>query len=167
MIFKYFPLDKNYLLEQAQYSVKEELLSWIVEEGKSFYLRENNPLGIMDDTALAIKEHNSDYDMRLDQFYADLCGVYRYRYGDNQLEFLFDGTDHFNKYRSDWERTFRSWARDLCRCPFFLRTLLEITVFNDGQKKVSLAENRLRGYIERSFNLRLYHYRGITELKMA
>ncbi len=167
MIHKYFPFDKNYLLEQAQFSLEKELLTWLIDTCKSVYLQENNPLGIMDDTALQITAHVTEYDERLCQFYADLCGVYRYRYGDNQLEFLFDGADHYTKYQNDWRHAFYGWTRQLCRSRYFLRAVLEITVFQDSQKRSMLAENRLRSYIEKSFNLRLYHYKGITEMEVA
>jgi hypothetical protein len=167
MVRKYFPFDKNYLLEQAQFSEQDSLLNWFIDECKQFYLREYNPLGLMDDTALCIRDHQTIPDTRLHQFYADLSGVYRYRYGDNQLEFLFDGTDHSTKYREDWVRAFKSWTRQLCQSPYFLKAILEITVFNKSAHKVSLAEGRLKFYVEKNFNLRLYIYRGIHEMRVA
>ncbi len=167
MVRKYFPFDKNYLLEQAQFSQQEPLLHWLIDECKQHYLREHNPLGLMDDTALRISQHQTITDERLTQFYADLCGVYRYRYGENQLEFLFDGTDHTTKYTEDWIRTFKSWSKQLCCSPYFLKTVLEIVVFNQSARKVSLAESRLKSYIEKNFNLRLYIYRGIHEMRVA
>lgn len=163
MIRKYFPFDKNYLLEKAQLSVEEELSILLVDRCKDYYLRTRNPLGLIDSTVAKIQAHQSVHTETLSEFYGHLCGIYRFKYGDNQLEFLFDGTDHLLKYESDWRETFDEWIDQLAASPLFLRTILELTVFNHGNKKSYLAANRLKTYIEQHFGLKLYRYRGIVE----
>ncbi|MEQ9657913.1 hypothetical protein, partial [Fulvivirga sp.] len=114
MIQKYFPLDKNYILEKAQLDLEEQLILHLIDFSKNFYLDIYNPLGIEDATVKAIKSHKTVYTWRLEEFYRNLAAVYRFKYGQNQLEFLFDGTDHSTKYRQDWEDTFKSWLIDFC-----------------------------------------------------
>jgi hypothetical protein len=167
MIQKYFPFDKNYLLEKAQLSLEEELVIHLIEHCKSYYLLANNPLGILDDTSLKIMEHQTVYTDRLSEFYRHLCGVYRYKFGNNQLELLFDGSDHIIKYRSDWRSAFISWLDDLCEVPQFIRAVLELTVFYPEDRKADLAANRMKAYIEQYFGIRLYRYKGIVEMKIA
>ena len=95
MIQKYFPLDKNYILEKAQLDLEKELIKYLVQFSKDFYLNTYNPLGIEDATIISIKNHETNYTDRLEDFYRNLAGVYRFKHGQNHLEFLFDGTDHY------------------------------------------------------------------------
>lgn len=166
MIQKYFPLDKNYLLESAQLNLESELIVFLIDFSKSFYLRNYNPLGIEDATIKAIKEHQSIYTPRLEEFYRNLAAVYRFKYGQNQLEFLFDGTDHSTKYKEDWSKTFKAWLVDFCLKPNFLRAVLELTVFYPEGRKSELAENRMKAFIHQHFDLKIYKYKGIVR-KMA
>ncbi len=50
MIEKLFPLDKNYILRQAQYALEEELMDQMVYELKRSYTYLYNPLQLMDQT---------------------------------------------------------------------------------------------------------------------
>ncbi len=167
MVQKYFPFDKNYLLERAQLSLEQELIELLIDHCKDYYLQLNNPLGIMDDTTLQILQHKTVYTDRLSEFYRHLCGVYRYKFGDNQLELLFDGRDHLIKYRQDWHETFLNWMKELSDVPQFIRAVLELTVFYPEDRKADLAANRMKAYIEQFFGLRLYRYKGIIEMKIA
>ncbi|HNP17492.1 MAG TPA: hypothetical protein PKL31_03570 [Fulvivirga sp.] len=168
MIQKYFSLDKNYILEKAQLDLERELIVYLIDFSKKFYLQQFNPLGIEDNTVLAIKEHQTDYVTRLEEFYRNLAGVYRFEYGQNQLELLFDGNDHYVKYVNDWSDTFKRWLVDFCMKPNFLRAVLELTVFYPEGRKSELAENRMKTFIHQHFELKIYKYKGIVkQLKMA
>lgn len=162
MIQKYFPLDKNYILEKAQLDLQEELIIYLIHFSKKFYLDHNNPLGIEDATISSIKTHNTAYTERLEEFYRNLAGVYRFNYGQNQLELLFDGNDHYKKYCEDWEITFKKWLINFCLKPNFLRAVLELTVFYPVGKKAELAENRMKTFIHQHFELKIYKYKGIV-----
>ena len=50
MIQKLFPLDKNYILRQAQSALEEELIDRMIVELKRSYTFLYNPLRIMDKT---------------------------------------------------------------------------------------------------------------------
>ena len=58
MLRKFFPRDKNYILEEAQLSLENSLLTYLVDFVKVEYLLQNNPLGIVDDTFLKIQDHS-------------------------------------------------------------------------------------------------------------
>lgn len=162
MIQKYFPLDKNYILEKAQFDLQSELIIYLIDFSKKFYLDHKNPLGIEDATIRSIKNHETAYTERLEEFYRNLAGVYRFNYGQNQLEFLFDGTDHSKKYGEDWTATFKEWLVNFCLKPNFLRAVLELTVFYPEGKKAELAENRMKTFINQHFELKIYKYKGIV-----
>lgn len=167
MIQKYFALDKNYLLEEAQLSLQSTLIPYLVDFAKSYYLQTYNPLGLEDDTTIKIAIHRTEYTERLEEFYMNLSAVYRYKYGENQLEFLFDGNDHTNKYKSDWIEAYKKWVLQFCQSPNFLRAVLELTVFYPEGRKSELAENRMKAFINQQFDLKIYKYRGIVEMKVA
>ncbi len=162
MIQKYFPLDKNYILEKAQLDLEKELIKYLVQFSKDFYLNTYNPLGIEDATITSIKNHETNYTDRLEDFYRNLAGIYRFKHGQNQLEFLFDGTDHYLKYCEDWSIIFKKWLVNFCMKPNFLRAVLELTVFYPEGRKAALAENRMKTFIHQHFDLKIYKYRGIV-----
>ncbi|HNR74305.1 MAG TPA: hypothetical protein PKM03_08775, partial [Cyclobacteriaceae bacterium] len=103
MIRKFFPLDKNYLLEQAQLDSRQHLLVQLVEKVKIIHLLKHNPLGLDDDFTDTIKRFQLKNSKPLESFYQHLAAVYRFRHGKNQLEFIWDGREHIDKYKSEWE----------------------------------------------------------------
>lgn len=166
MIQKYFALDKNYILEKAQLDLEENLIIHLINFCKEYYLNHFNPLGIEDATIISIKSHETAYTSRLEEFYRHLAAVYRFNHGENQLEFLFDGNDHYNKYERDWNLTFKKWLVEFCAKPNFLRAVLELTVFYPEGHKSELAESRMKAFIHQYFSLKIYKYKGIVR-KMA
>lgn len=164
---KFFPFDKNYILKEAQASLRNELLCSLVDKVKKSYLSFCNPLGLEDDTVLKIKG-SVKYETRLlEDFYNYLAGIYRYKFSSNQLEFLFDGNSHFNKYSKYWEAVFQEWIDDLTSNPNFLKAILEISILFPKNRKAQLAEVRLKTYISQYFELKVYKYRGIIPMKVA
>ncbi len=94
MVRKFFPQDKNYLLEEAQLRVKDRLLTTLIDKAIFTYQRMNNPLGLNDAFSEKIA-HYYPVDLgSLYTFYETLAGIYRFKYGENQLGFLWDGRDH-------------------------------------------------------------------------
>lgn len=165
---KWFPMDKNYILKEAQLGSRQELIEWTTKFVRSFYQSEHNPLGLIDDTISKIQGARFEQWDMLYPTYAKLAAIYRHKHGEVQLQILFDGDDHFDKYLSEWKQTYGRWLTDLCQSRFFLRALLEITVFqNHGEHQLLLINNRLQSHIEHYFGLRIYKYRGIQELTAA
>ncbi|MDH5381724.1 MAG: hypothetical protein OEW75_12770 [Cyclobacteriaceae bacterium] len=166
---KYFQQDKNYILYGAQFDKEEELLQYLVEYSKTYYQQKYNPLGLIDDTILKIKDHeNQDTDVHMfSEFYELISAVYRFRHGNNQLEFLFDGMDHYTKYSIDWDSAFKEWIVKLFNTEAFLKTVLQLTVFNAQGHSKNLALNRMNTYMFQHFNLKVYKYKGIVLKKAA
>ena len=167
MLQKLFPLDKNYILKEAQIATEHELLIQTVEVVKMSYLLYCNPLGLEDDTVLKIKNCNTYQTVQLEGFYENLAGIYRYKFGSNQLELLFDGRNHFEKYQEDWSLAFMTWIRHFCKDENFLKAILEVTIFYPEGRKALLAGNRLKAYISQYLSIKVYKYKGIVPLKIA
>lgn len=159
---KYFPQDKNYILYGAQFDQKEELLTYLVEQSKRFYQLQYNPLGLLDDTILKIQSHHKVEIEIFDEFYETIAAVYRFKFGNNQLEFLFDGMDHFSKYTFEWNQVFRQYIIELFAYGPFLKTVLQLCVFGIQGHGKTLAINRLTQYIQQHFDLKVYRYKGIV-----
>jgi hypothetical protein len=168
VIRKFFPRDKNYILEEAQLSLEQNLLHYLVDFVKVEYLLRYNPLGIDDDTARKIESHNATDFTHLREFYVTLAGVYRFTfYGDNQLSFIFDGRDDLAKYREEWECAFRKWVKDFCRHDNFIRSVLELTVFYPDDYTPQMAGMRMSVFITRFFELKLDPQKGFVKPKVA
>lgn len=167
MLRKFFPLDKNYILEEAQLSLEQDLLQYLVDFVKVEYLMKHNPLGIVDEMAEKIQAHNGTDFRHLHEFYLNLAGIFRYTYyGDNQLQFIFDGQDDIHKYRKEWESRFKTWTRTFCRHPNFLRAVLDLTVFYPIDSPLLMVDNRMNAFIAQFFEVKIHPEKGIIR-KMA
>lgn len=167
MLRKFFPLDKNYILEDAQLSLEKTLLQYLVDFVKVQYLLRHNPLGIADDMSKKIESHSSADFRHLHEFYVNLMGIFRYRYyGDNQLTFLFDGKDDFKKYQGEWSLEFKKWVKEFCKHHNFLRAVLDLTVFYPADSPVLMADNRMNAFIAQYFEIKIHPQKGIVR-KMA
>lgn len=168
MVQRFFKLDKNYILKEAQQAAREELLQQMVSFVKDTYLLQSNPLGLVDDTVLRIQEASNPHTHKLHDFYHIIAGVYRFKHGSNQLELLFDGATHFEKYKQDWANAFTDYYRAFSQKPAFVRAVLEVTVFYPKQRKGQLAEARMRAFLSQQFgSLRIHKRYGILENKTA
>lgn len=168
MLRKFFPRDKNYILEQAQLSLENSLLQHLVDFVKVEYLLNYNPLGIADAAADRIQQHTGTEYIQLHEFYLNLAGVFRYKYyGDNQLEFLFDGRDPFDRYTDEWQLTFKQWMKEFCKHENFIKAVLELTVFYPEDYTPQMAGLRLSNFITRFFDLKIDGEKGIVKHKVA
>jgi len=165
---KYFSLDKNYILKQAQDDYKLELLTTMVERVKKAYSIYCNPLGIIDDTVLHLEAAKVYKLEKLEFFYLKLSGIYRYKYGcDNQLEFIFNGPGHYAKFKNEWEEKFYEWISKFSKHPRFIKAILEIAVFYPEDRKVHLAENKLNSFLQDQFDLNIRKRRGSNTFQIA
>ena len=167
MIRKFFPLDKNYLLEEAQMQSRQHLLVHLVDTVKSFYLRKHNPLGLDDDFTLLIKSFHLKNLKPLESFYQNLAAVYRYKHGETQLEFVWDGREHLEKYKSEWQAAFNEWTTHFCTHELFLQAVLDLTVFLPENRHAALAENKMNHFILHHFDMRLHKSKGLMAMKVA
>lgn len=164
---KFFPRDKNYILEQTQLSQRDTLLQYLVDYVRVEYLMRCNPLGLADDTSVRIQTAQVDDLTKLYEFYVALSGVFRYKYyGDNQLQFIFDGRDDCERYRDEWATMFKTWMRSFCRHDNFLKAILELTVFYPDDYTPQMAGLRLSYFITKTFDVKIDGAKGIVEVKM-
>jgi hypothetical protein len=160
---KFFPRDKNYILEQAQLSLEQPLLQYLVDFVKVEYLLRHNPLGIVDETAAKIQHHQSVDFRHLNEFYMNLMGIFRFTfYSDNQLEFIFEQRDDFEKYQEEWSIQYKTWVKEFCKHPNFLRAVLDLTVFYPTDSPVLMMDTRMNTFITTFFDVKINPQKGIV-----
>lgn len=168
MVRKFFPLDKNYILEEAQLSLQKSLLSYLLDYVKVEHLMRTNPLGLMDRMSHQITSHSSDDTGQLDEFYHLLAGVFRYLYyQDNQLVFPFDGQEDFARYQKQWSDCFKQWAKGFCEQESFRRAILELTVFYPDDYTPQMSGLRLSAFVSKTFNVKLDRQKQIVRHHVA
>jgi hypothetical protein len=167
LIRKFFPLDKNYVLEKSQLELQHTLLTEMIETVKRHYQLQNNPLGLEDEFSIKITTYKAHDLSELNSFYQLLAGVYRFKYGDSQLEFLWDGADHFEKYKNDWSNIFRRWISELCTKEQFVQAVFDLTVFRSNTEQPQLAESRMSFAMLNFFELKVHKSKGLIRMKVA
>jgi hypothetical protein len=149
LVKKFFPLDKNYLLEQAQLHCEKSLLQELIALVKSRYESTINPLGLVDSFTAKIRNYQS------------VGGIYRFKHGDNQLQFLWDGNDHHEHYRNEWSKAFMDWTTNFCRHDLFIQAILDLSVFLPENKSAQMIENRMQHFIEKHFEVKFHPKKGL------
>jgi hypothetical protein len=167
VIRKFFPLDKNYLLEEAQLSLQDTLLAALIEKVKIIHQQVHNPLGLDDAFSNQIKQYQPRSLKPLHGFYQNLAAVYRYKYGDNQLQFLWDGSDHLQVYKTEWSHTFEQWTDGFCKHELFVQAVLDLSVFLPANRHAELAESRMNHFILKNFDVKFHKSRGLVAMKVA
>lgn len=124
----FFPFDKNYITKEAQFSIREKLLTKMVIIVREEYFARHNPLGLEDRIIKTIKGCTEFNTTPFIPFYENLAGIYRYRFGSNQLSIIFDGKSQFEKAEEDWEKGFTHWVRNFSNYYPFLKTVLEVAI---------------------------------------
>ena len=167
MIEKLFPLDKNYILRQAQFVLEEELLEQMIYELKRSYTYLYNPLQLMDQTYARILDSFEFPTDRIRMIYRQLCGIYRFKHGDNQLELLFDGKSQFEKFKEDWENSFINYVKELGNHEQYVKTMLRMTVLYDTESRAEWAENNCKAFINQYFDLKIVKRQGELRMKVG
>lgn len=162
MLRKFFPLDKNYVLEEAQLALEQSLLEYLVDYVKVQYLMQYNSLGLVDETIQRIEAHNSRDFSKLRPMYMDLMGIFRFKhYYDNQLEFNFDGREPYDRYCDEWSEAFKKWCSQLCQHKNFIWGVLELTVFYPKEEEAQFIGTRLQIFISQFFDIKIHPQKGI------
>jgi hypothetical protein len=164
MFRRLFPADKNHILMEVQSSRRNALLQELVDIAKKYYLDHHNPLGLIDDTILEIQSSKDFSFEAFNEFYHDMATIYRFKHGEVQLEFLFDGTTHDEKYGKEWADYFTQNVSAFCSSKLFLRAVLDISVFHHHEHVAQLAGVRLKYFLSTYFDLKVYKYRGVMEI---
>ncbi|SMD32672.1 hypothetical protein SAMN04488029_1022 [Reichenbachiella faecimaris] len=159
-----FEKDKNVLLKTAQDQIFSDLAHRLVEITIEKYSIHFNPLGLVDDTFQQILDYQFGNIEELEGIYENLCVAYRYKYGDNQLEIIWDGKSHEEKYKEEWGQTFDRWARDLTENPSIIKGILQLTVFNEQKKNLTFVRNALKGLINDYFEIKILKRNGVKRV---
>ena len=167
MIQKLFPLDKNYILRHAQSVLEEEMIDRMVFELKRSYTFLYNPLRLMDQTYAQILDTYDFPRERARMIYRQLCGIYRYKHGDNQLELLFDGRTHFEKFQEDWSDALVGYAQELGIHEQYVKTMLRMTLLFDTETRAEWAENHCKAFINQYFELKVVKRQGELRLRVG
>ncbi|MCH6234135.1 hypothetical protein [Cognataquiflexum rubidum] len=167
MIQKLFPLDKNYILRQAQSILEEQMLEVMVFELKKSYTQLYNPLMLMDETFAKILDTYEYPKDRLRMIYRQLCGIYRFKNRDNQLELLFDGRTHLEKFQEDWSLQLIQWVHELGYHEQYVKTMLRMTLLFDTESRAEWSENHCKFFINEYFELKIIKRKGELKLKIA
>lgn len=167
MIQKLFPLDKNYILRQAQSILEEQMLEVMVFELKKSYTQLYNPLMLMDETFAKILDTYEYPKDRLRMIYRQLCGIYRFKNKDNQLELLFDGRTHLEKFQEDWSFQLIQWVQELGYHEQYVKTMLRMTLLFDTESRAEWSENHCKFFINEYFELKIIKRKGELKLKSA
>ncbi|SFA71808.1 hypothetical protein [Algoriphagus aquimarinus] len=167
MIQKLFPLDKNYILRQAQSVLEEELIDRMIFELKRSYTSLYNPLQLMDTTYAQILDTFEFPRERARLIYRQLSGIYRYKHGDNQLEMLFDGRTHLEKFQEDWSAAFIAYVSELGIYEQYVKTMLRMTLLFDTESRAEWAENHCKAFINQHFELKVVKRHGELRLKVG
>jgi len=147
--------------------MKDHLLTDLLEKVKTTYQQLHNPLRLNDVFSDKIASYELQNLEPLGSFYQNLAAIYRYKYGETQLGFLWDGQDHSDKYSNDWSSSFYKWTNKLCLQTQFVQAILDLTVFLPLNHNVQLAENRMNAVTLDLFELRIHKVKGIVEMKVA
>jgi hypothetical protein len=166
VVRKFFPLDKNYLLERVQLQLEPELLGQLMDSIKKQYVYRYNPLGLSDPLTDRVLAYPASDLQHLHPFYLNMAGVYRFKFGHNQLEFLWDGTDHTEQYRKEWSAFFLKMAEQFSTQELFLRAVLDLTVFLQNEPPPAMVESRMNHFLSQAFELK-FHKSGIRAARVA
>jgi hypothetical protein len=167
VVRKFFPLDKNYLLEEAQLQSQNSLLISLVEKVKEEYFHRYNPLRLHDTVSDSVEKFQLENVLPLNTFYQNLAAIYRFRFGEVQLTFLWDGDDHIKKYGADWKLFFEQSISNFCRHELFIKAVLDLTVFLPENNQAQLAENKMNHFILQHFEVKIHKTRGLVGMKVA
>lgn len=127
---KWFDQDKNYILKQAQYAYIDNALTNMVKIAVDSYLLKNNPLGLVDDFVLQLKDYSHPDTKFLYKPYQLLSGVYRLLHSDNQLTFSWDGKSHFEVFTEEWKEVVAGWMKMMCMNSYLDKIVIKGAILN-------------------------------------
>ena len=165
--FKQFPADKNYILKEVQADLMPRLLLSGTDKALANYLRLYNPLGLKDEVTEKIESYKLGEEHALYEFYLELAAIYRYQNHGNQLELLFSGKSHYEIFATEWEQSFLDAIDTFSLQETFLKSFLGATVFYPGVQGGELICNRMKSFLHKYYQLKVYKHWGVKEFQVA
>lgn len=121
-------------------------------------------MGLEDSTTKKIREFKLKDNSSLEGIYENIAAIYRYQYGDSQLEIIWDGKSHHEKFSEDWSNSYEEWITELCQNRSFVKGILHLTVFSEQKKNNFFVENSLKAIINEYFDLKVLTKNGIKKV---
>lgn len=137
----FFSQDKNYLLKKAQNESRDVLMEKWVLQSVQAYMELHNPMGLVDDFVRSIMGVTNYRKEFLVETYDFMAAAYRFLYSSNQLEFLWDGRSHLQKYQDEWETQFDHWIYGLSRIDNINRPVIRACVLKDDSSLLLMQKN--------------------------
>lgn len=159
-----FDRDRNIILKIAQNELFETLAKRLVEIVIEKYNQFFNPLGLIDSTYERILQYQFTDLSSLQEVYENLSVAYRFKYGDNQLEIIWDGTTHERKYAGDWQRVFEEWIDTLSNQPTFVKTVILLTALKEEDTNAFFLQNHLKGIVNDHFEMKVLKRNGVKRV---
>ncbi|MFY0627203.1 MAG: hypothetical protein JXR07_12965 [Reichenbachiella sp.] len=159
-----FHKDRNVILKVAQQQLFNMLSGYLVKVSIDKYKVHFNPLGLVDETYQRILDYQYEHNDELLGIYENFCVVYRYKHGDNQLEIIWDGISHEQKYSDEWMETFEVWIKELTNHSGFVRAILQLTALKTDDSNPFFIRNYIKGIINDFFELKVLKRNGVKKV---
>ena len=159
-----FEKDRNILLKQAQEGLFNFLTGYMIKKTFDKYKIHFNPLGLVDSTYQRILDYDYDNKAELHGIYENLCVIYRYKHGDNQLEIIWDGRSHVDKYKEEWIETFDTWIDDLTNNTTFIKGILHLTALKEEGSNSVFIRNYIKAVINDHFEIKVLKRNGMKKV---
>ena len=161
MAEKQFQNDKNYILKNIQKECRNEFLINLIRKSVNAYEQKSNSLKLNDSISNYLKKNNIKDFNNLNFFYRKLSAIYRFKYGETQLSFLWDGRSHEDYYKERWRSFFTVETEKLINNISILKMILSVTVFNLGKDRILSNQYKLSSYIRMNLNAQVFKRKGV------
>ena len=162
--FENFHKDRNVILKKVQNSLLNLLTGYLAKVAIEKYKVLFNPLGLIDETYQKILDYEFEYNENLTGIYENLSVIYRYKHGDNQLEIIWDGKSHEQKYQDEWVASYEQWVKRLTDDPSFVRGVLQLTALHSDHMNTYFIQNYLKGRLNDFFEIKVLKRNGIKKV---
>ncbi|WP_109829850.1 hypothetical protein [Reichenbachiella versicolor] len=159
-----FDKDRNILLKKAQEGLFNFLAGYMIKKSFDKYKVLFNPLGLVDSTFQRILDYDYEDKSDLSGIYENLCVIYRYKHGDNQLEIMWDGRTHEEVYREQWTEVFDKWIDDLTNNTTFIKGILHLTALKEPGSNPVFIRNYVKSVINNHFEIKVLKRNGVKRV---
>ena len=158
---KQFKSDKNIILKKTQYKLGNKLLKKLIINTIKEYQLKNNSLGIIDNAIESLENYKVKNEKEFYFFYNKIAAIYRYKYGKNQLSFIWDGRSHSEFYEEKWISYFKKEIKYFLKNSSFIKIILKLTALNYQTNKFQNLHYKLSSFVKQRFKIQVFKRKGI------
>ena len=163
MSIRYFKQDKNYILQEAQHSIRDELLLQTIHCVNEQILIHENPMGLEDDFIRDLRNSRVFNIVVLEEFYDTVAAIYRLLYSNNQLQFIWDGKSHQEHYRQEWVKIYKEWIKHFCNEKGFRRAILKACIL-EPMANHNMLKPHIFKVVQNRFPVRITRYKKLVKV---